>query len=340
MNRKPFTMLMVALLIGLTSGSASAHDPTNGQGSEEYADYAELGFDWRPASVPPSWMDHVIESAAASANASNASRAPTFEFTGSGDDLIGYRLYSEGPCEPPQLACAKKFFDGTDDWRITFVMQGQQWGDESDEKVRWCDNPDTSANKDCWNVRRFGVHEFGHILDLAHNASPIADTVMQSSIAPFSTTSSLQRCDKARLQLTYDMRSTASTYADCLDGVPGSGQDGLLTDLTFATSDTLLCVGDAVTFSGNLRVDTVSSYEALSGNALGSRAVKVQRETGLSDPAFADVVITTTSSSGNWSAAYTSSAVSDRLWRARFPTGVGLNGLNTGTIRIRWTSFC
>ncbi len=150
----------------------------------------------------------------------------------------------------------------------------------------------------------------------------------------------MQRCDKARLQLTYDMRSTSSTYADCLDHVPGSGDDGLLTDLTFATSDTLLCVGDATIFSGDLHVDTISGYEALSGNALGSRTVKVQRETGLDDPPFSDQVNATTSSTGHWSAAYSSPVVSDRLWRARFPTGVGLNGRNTGTIRIRWTNPC
>lgn len=122
--------------------------------------------------------------------------------------------------------------------------------------------------------------------------------------------------------------------------MPGSGEDGLLTDLTFATSDTVLCVGDTVTFSGDLHVDTISSYEELSGNTLGSRTVKVQRETGSVDPPYADVVTDLTSSTGHWSAAYQSPVASDRLWRARFPTGEGLNGLNTGTIRIRWIDPC
>lgn len=267
-------------------------------------------------------------------------------YSSSGEGYIYYRNYSDSNCLKPQLACAKKVLSNPPpDWRITITEQDEI---NTGFIVRWCDSEETPANTQCWDVERTMLHEFGHILDLDHYPTDKpANSVMYGTIPslrhPFESggdTHTLQRCDKARLQLTYDMRSTASTYADCLDGVPGSGQDGLLTDLTFATSDTLLCVGDVATFSGDLDVDTNSGYEALSGNALGSRTVKVQRETGSVDPPYADILTDLTSSTGSWSAAYQSSVASDRLWRARFPTEDGLNGQNTGTIRIRWTTGC
>lgn len=163
---------------------------------------------------------------------------------------------------------------------MTFVKHNDRWG-ANGLVVRWCDK--STATLPCWDVGRVALHEFGHILDLGHHPSPNQDnSIMHPDVPTYGEEGwrirAFRKCDKARLQLTYDLASPSGGYSACLDHLPGAIPDsGLETAVTFSTNKTVVCVGQYATFSGSLRVATEPAYEELSGNMLASRSVKIQR---------------------------------------------------------------
>ncbi len=257
-------------------------------------------------------MQDPILDALADSNATRASRAPQLSYSSSGEGTI---YYVNGGCGGPALACADKNVNH-DTWEIRFIEHGRVFDDFT---VRWCDNVN---NGTCWDVERVALHEVGHVAGLGHN--PVDNTAMTIMYQVVHSKNGdgwqihvYKSCDQARLQLLYDLTSTSITYASCLDGLPNAGANGLKTTAIFATTATILCLGESATLSGNLSVQDLSGYGMLGSNDLGSRTVVIERAPhGQSN--FNTYTTVTTNSAGNWSRTVSSLANTDYDWRARF----------------------
>lgn len=334
-----------AFILLPTGGMGHEPDPLD-TGGVLWEQDRTLNTDFSTTYPPPSnWMQDPIRRGAADWTG-NPSNSPTITFSGTGEGIVYYKPYgANNPCEIGWIACAGKTNsrDGNnsnDSFRVTFVAHGESGGGVT---VRWCDKPNTSGT--CWDVERVALHEFGHVLHLGH--PPVQNeghTVMHHSVPtsldPGGTTHTWKTCDKATLQLRYDVSDSSVTYANCLDHVEDAGPSGLRTDPTFSSNYTSLCYGQVATFSGKLEVEDKPSYLRLGNNRLGSRDVKVQRAPhGTGN--FSTYATVSTSNQGVWSYGVSLTSFADYDWRARFAgEGTGLSPANSSALRVRWTGAC
>ncbi len=287
-------------------------------------------------------MQGPILAALGDSNATRASRAPFVSYNSSGEGTIYYRPGDEMPSTcSHSLACADKS-TSNGWWKIWFTQHNYPWPNPGGYTVKWCDNMANPSG--CWDVERVALHELGHVLGLGHNSVNNQSMTIMHATLPSKTNTGWQThdylsCDKARLQLEYDLVSTNNSYAECLSGLANAGVDGLKTTVTFSTSAAFLCSGESATFSGTLTVQDLTGYGLLGGNLIGGRLVEIERAPhGFTN--FVAYSSDTTDSSGRWSRTVSTLAATDYDYRAHFDSESGLNSDNSNAVRVQWLNPC
>lgn len=352
MNRRPHPVpaLLAATIVLLTlttPASATNPDPNSG---DPFAQNQLLQIVWSSTDPPPSaWMQTPIAlgSDAAeqtSGTAPTYAKNPTFSTSSGTDGTIKYLSYDEAdaqgicPSGSSPLACTVHH-GSTNVWKMAFVVAGQVYAGYT---VKWCDKPNTTGT--CWDVERVAVHEFGHVLDLAHNpTNDTSNTVMYVTTPSKANTGGAthvyKSCDRASLQMLYDVNASSSGYADCLKNAVNAGTNGLRTAVTFSPSATFVCINDPVTFSGRLDIQSYSSYGLLSGQDLGSRTIDIER----SSPGVGSYSYWTsdsTSSTGDWSMSLSFSVSTNYDWRSQRNSETGLDADTSTGVNVRWSTSC
>jgi hypothetical protein len=143
---------------------------------------------------------------------------------------------------------------------------------------------------------------------------------------PAGTSTSLGRCDIARLQLEYARSDAADSVSTCLS---------LATTTSLAGRTASVWVGDSMKFSATLRITSTSAAEALAGDLLSNRSVVLQ-ERSIGSTSSATIRTLTPSSTIDGRYSYTWSPTVTADWRAVFlkPSGEGLLGSTSGIIRV------
>ena len=227
-----------------------------------------LTFRWGPGQTP-GWVRQAVTAAAIDVEASRRSRAATFAYSESGDDMVRLAAQMSGPCIAA-LACANGVIPSW--WKVLIRPHGAEvdWG-----TVRWCqayDDPPAG----CYDLEHAMVHEFGHIEGLAHPEDfgwrlGVLETVMATAPPQRPQTGwNLHRfgpCDAARLQRRYDI-ADGTRLADC--GRLGSR-------LTIEASASAVGAFQPVTITAALRVKDRDAYDRLGGNRLSGRSVAIER---------------------------------------------------------------
>ena len=283
-----------------------------------------LKFRW--AGGPPADMKDAIKAAAADANASRRSKAPTFDYDADAGNAVTYG--GNVPCGVNGLACMRRDPPGW--FGVWFRENGHRfdWG-----TLRWCE---LSGGPDgCYQVRNVMLDELGHVLVLDHHDNfgddrDYDDAVVQtfSRTKPRSGWNAHEfgRCDVATLQQQYDVPSATSLYSTCLD-VP--------TDLSIGASRTAVIAGSMVTFTATLGSD---GNGKLSNNALSSRTVVLQQRlsSGWSDVA----TMNPASAAGTYS--WSLNAWSSRDYRALFrkPGNEGLRSSSSSAVTVTVATGC
>ena len=130
-------------------------------------------------------------------------------------------------------------------------------------------------------------------------------------------------------------------YPDCFDHITNHGVDGLKSKVTFASSDTVQCLGLGVTFSGVLSVGAdVKNYKLLSSNPLGSRTVLLQRSSPGSGTWSTYRTLTTNSITGAYATSVGFSTSTTWDWRVTYAGEVAIDPRTGATIRVTWTTGC
>ena len=320
-GRRASSLSLLAALAVAVGGPGTtpiaAHSPDPALGTGLFAQDARVLYAWRTGAVPPAAMRTAINEAAADVGASRASRAATFAFDTAGSSPIGY---GTGTCGVNGLACFTR--DAPDGFTVWFREQGRvfDWG-----TLKWCqmyvDPPDG-----CYDVETVALDEFGHVEGLAHHQnyadnSDYTDAVVQT----YSRTKPragynmhvLGVCDRAMLQIRYDIPGASSLYSTCLD---------VATVLTLTRSASTVPYGGSVTFTGLLKVVTDTGYGKLSGNPVSLRTVRLQRRPPGTSTWTTVATMTPTSPTGSY--VYAMRLYSSAEFRAVFstPTNEGLRG--------------
>lgn len=264
--------LLVVVAWLATPALGVAHSPDPAIAWPLFGQDQALEFRWLAGEVPPAKMQAPILAAAADANASRGSRAPTLALDPAGTSSVEY-----GPtvfCGVNGLACADGW-NAPSSFRVAFREHGHvfDWG-----RLQWCQMQAAAANG-CYDVENIALDEFGHVLGLGHHgnhadASDYLDAVVQtvSRARPKAGWNAHQfgRCDTAKLQMRYDMVNTARRLSTCLD---------LGSSLALAVTERTIGAGGRVTFTATLRLADQAAYERLRGNLLSERVVILQRRT-------------------------------------------------------------
>ena len=316
--------LGVALLVGGSfAATAVAHGPDPILGGGLYAQNLDLDFRW--AGGPPADMKDAVKTAAADANASRRSKAPTFGYDADAGNVVTYG--KDVPCGVNGLACMRRDPPGW--FGVWFRENGHRfdWG-----TLRWCE---LSGGPDgCYQVRNVMLDEFGHVLVLDHHDNfgddrDYDDAVVQtySRTKPRAgwNAHDFGRCDVATLQQQYDVPSATALYSTCLD-VP--------TELSMTASRPAVLAGAMVTFSATLGSDGSGK---LSNNALTSRTVVLQQRLS---SGWSDVATMTGASAGAYS--WSLNAWSSRDYRALFrkPGNEGLRGSSSPAVTVTVATGC
>ncbi|MEO7119354.1 MAG: hypothetical protein ABIZ34_10325, partial [Candidatus Limnocylindrales bacterium] len=175
-----------------------------------------LGYRWA-SDAPNSWMRPGINAAAADVTSSRGSLAARFTYDAGSADDIQLRTEMTGNCLR-SVACAH--FDIPRSWYVRIRPQGTEldWG-----TVRWCQAYDDWPNG-CYEVERVMLHEFGHVLGLAHPEDfgfrlGTLETIMtargQEKGETGWQTHRFLPCDVARLQRRYDLVAPSTPLALC-----------------------------------------------------------------------------------------------------------------------------
>jgi hypothetical protein len=198
------------------------------------------------------------------------------------------------------------------------------------------------------------IHEAGHAAGLARqsNLDPhqpdtysASSTVMQlnpirNADAGFNVYS-LGACDLIGLQMAYDLRTTADSYASCADHIPSQvNPDGLysaigVTPLTFDA-----CVGQGISVSGRLAIKTTSSYGRLSDNPLTGRTVYFDRRPHGGSTWTTSVTSTTATNAGgnNWTRTFSTASSTNISYdfRAHFLGESNVDSAYSSTFTLSW----
>jgi hypothetical protein len=321
------------VLAAAVAPTAAGHGPDPAISWPLFNPDQALTFDWLAGEVPPAAMRSAIVDAAADANASRGSRAPTLALQTGARSSVEYG--SSVFCGPNGLACADGW-NAPESFRVAFRLHGHSfdWG-----TLRWCQLLTTIADG-CFDVENIALDEFGHVLGLGHHAnfadqSDYLDAVVQtvSRARPKAgwNASSFGRCDVAKLQLRYDMVNTARRFSTCLD---------LAVATTLTTTDSSIRAGETVILRASLKVTTSSAYERLSGNLLSERYVVLQRRTPGSTSFVTVGQMPAALASGAYEVSISPTATYE--WRAFFakPSEEGVRASSSKPFTITVSSGC
>lgn len=315
----------VAALALLVATPVTAHDPDPTFGGGPMTPGSVLTWDWAAGGVPPSAMRAAIKAGAADANASTASRAPTFARASGASNAIYYG--TSVPCGVNGLACMRR---ATPDWFGVWLRENGHrfdWG-----TLRWCEM--TGSPNGCYQAETITLDELGHVLGLDHHVNygddrDYADAVVQtySHTRPGTgwNADAFARCDVAALQQLYDVASSTTRYSTCLD-VP--------TTLALAASATYVTPGTTVTLTATLRSDGTGK---LSNNAISSRTVVLQEHLATG---WSDVSTMTPLSGGRYETTLKVRATSEYRARFRRPSNEGLRGSTSSSVTLTLTGVC
>jgi hypothetical protein len=323
--RRAIMAATVGLALTAAAVPAAAHGPDPLVGGGLWGQDQTVRFRWRSGAEPPTAIKTAIREAADDSNASKASRAATFAYDSAGSSLIGY---GTGTCGINGIGCFTRSAP------TSFTMWLREHGRVYDWGVlRWCQMQATATNG-CYDAETISLDEFGHVQVLGHHVNyaddrDYTDAVVQTySRTRPSTGYDMHRygpCDVATLQMQYDVSLASSPLSSCLD---------LATVLTIGVNDAQLRYAETATFTAVLRVAADSSYVKLSGNALSTRTVRLQRRPLGSTTWTTLATMTPTTPTGSYVAAVRLYATAD--FRAVFSasTSEGLRDDTSPIIRV------
>lgn len=330
-GRRRVGAIVVALGLWMaTSGVADAHAPDPTVGGKLWAQDQDVGYAWRAGQAPDTWLATAIEAAAASSNATRASRSARFSYRPGSASLIAYGEPTS--CGPAGIACFDRS-GAPSSFRMWFRRHGTwfDWG-----QLRWCEAPGGSADG-CFEAQTIALDELGHVEILGHHVNhpddrdyldAVVQTLSRAKPRPGWSSRSYGVCDVARLQLEYDMTSWSAPYSTCLD---------LATSTALAAGRSTVALGETVTFSATLKVATSSSYRKLSGNPVSGRSMRLQRRLVGTTDWTTIVTMPGGSSAGTYVANVTPSATAD--WRVvATPSGEGLRSATSALVRVTVSS--
>jgi hypothetical protein len=314
----------------IAMGVVDAHAPDPTVGGKLWAQDQDVGYAWRAGQAPDAWLATAIDAAAASSNATRASRSARFTYRPGSASLIAYGEPTN--CGPAGIACFDRSGAPTS-FRMWFRRHGTwfDWG-----QLRWCEAPGGSADG-CFEAQTIALDELGHVEILGHHVNhpderdyldAVVQTLSRAKSRPGWSSRSYGVCDVARLQLEYDMSSWSAPYSTCLD---------LATSATLAAGRSTITLGETVIFSATLKVATSSSYRKLSGNPVSGRAMRLQRRLVGATEWTTIVTMSGGSSAGIYVANVTPSATAD--WRVvGAPSGEGLRPATSALVRLTVSS--
>lgn len=320
--------VIAALAVSLSGASALAHGPNPLLGSTPWDKDQIVGYQWAPGAVPPAWMATAIDAGAQDVGESRGSRAATFTRVSSADSKIAYG--GPVPCSSYGIACMNRtgvpdHFEG-----MWFRPHGWpfDWGN-----LRWCQGLSSPANG-CYDVENVALDEFGHIEMLGHHVNHDDESDFLDSVVQFAARSRPKagwnqhvfgRCDVARLQLEYELRTPSDKVSSCLS---------LGTSLSIVPGATSIGPGEAVRISGNLKVVSAASARLLSGDPLSSRSIALQRRV-LGATTWSTVgTLSANSAAGSYGLSLTPGQSYDYRLVFTAPSTEGLLGSTSSTARI------
>jgi hypothetical protein len=283
-----------------------------------------LGYRWWTGAVPPSIIRTAVSAAAADANASRRSRAPSYAYSSSAPNGVSYG--PDNPCGVNGLACFRRDPAGSY-WHLWLRENGHRydWG-----TLSWCEM--TGSPYGCFQAETITLDELGHVAGLDHHANlPDDSDYLDAVVQAYSharpqvgwNASAFGRCDVATLQQTYDVATWLTPYSTCLD-VP--------TALTLAAAPSAVSTGAAATFTATLRSD---GSGRLAGNPMAGRLVVLQQRSG---SGWADLVAMAAGVSvGTYTAAFAPKGTQDFRAIFRKPATEGVRGATSGVTTITVT---
>jgi hypothetical protein len=319
-------VLALGLAVIMAPAVVQAHGPDPIVGGALWAQNQVVQYDWRSGQVPTLSIQTAINAAATDSNESRSSKAASFDFDPAGTSLIAYG--EPTPCGVNGIACFNRG-GAPNSFGMWFRRHGHvfDWG-----ILRWCQFWDDPPDG-CYDAENIALDEFGHVQVLGHHVNYSSDSdYLDAVVQTFSRTKprtgwnvhSYGRCDRATLQLKYDVRSWAAGYSTCLD---------LNSTLVIAASDRSIPYRGTVTLTSTLRVATAAEYERLSGNPVSQRTVILQRRLPGGTWTTFDTM-DPTSAPGTY--ASTLSLTTTYEWRAVFrtPSTEGLNGSTSAGVTV------
>jgi len=261
----------LALLAAGPAPSTLAHGPNPLFGTNLWEHDQIVGYMWAPGAVPPGWMAAEIDAAAEDVEQSRKSRAALFQRVSKADSKIWYG--GPWPCPAYGIACVNR--SGAPDQFAGMWFRPHGWPFDWGS-LRWCQGLAAPANG-CYDVENVALDEFGHIEIIGHHVNYDDERDFLDSIVQYAARARPRdgwnehvfgRCDVARLQLEYELITAWDPVSTCLS---------LATSLSIVPGSTWISPGQSVRISGNLKVATMSSARALSGDPLSARNVTLQR---------------------------------------------------------------
>ncbi|MBF8289229.1 MAG: hypothetical protein HW391_197 [Chloroflexi bacterium] len=315
LRRQPsiFASVMVAAILGATPALADQADPL--LGGKPWAQDQAVGYAWRSGQVPPAWMAVAIDTAAADANATRASRAAVFVRMTGGTSLVAYG--EPTGCSTAGIACYNRS-GAPSSFRMWFRAHGYifDWG-----TLRWCQGLAVIANG-CFDAENVALDEFGHVQILEHHVNEadgsdyldaVVQTVSRARPAIGWNVHALGRCDTARLQLEYDRAAPRDPFSTCL---------AIETATTLKSSSTSVSIGATVQFTATLRTTGATLNRALANDPVSARTITLQRRTN-SGQAWSSIGTMVPSNSIEGTYAFTTSPTATYEWRAVFTPAAG-----------------
>jgi hypothetical protein len=262
------TVAVSALAVG---AATLAHSPNPLFGSTTWDQDQIVGYQWWSGAVPPSWMATAINLGAEDVGQSRKSRAATFTRVSSAASRIAYA--AANPCPAYGIACVDR--TGVPDKFAGMWFRPHGWPFDWGT-LRWCQGLSSPVNG-CYDAENVALDEFGHIEILGHHVNYADERDFTDSVVQYAARSRPKegwnqhvfgRCDAARLQLEYELRSAADLVSTCLS---------LATNLSIVPSATAISTGQAVRITGNFKVAMASAARSLSGDPLSGRTIALQR---------------------------------------------------------------
>ena len=323
---------MVALAL-TESAVTAAHSPTPAGQPWTSAEIA-AGSEFKWDTTVPTWLKPVMQDLLENKwddSSTNNSVHISFAYNAAGAAKVMYVPTSGCDSDPNWIGCS------SNGGSITWIIRMRS----NHPSYPWCQ---INGANGCWDARAIGIHETGHVGGLGHlNAAP-SDTVMMPS-PPRKPTfgwdhDKIQRCDEARMQLDYGLASLGGPYAGCFDHITNHGATGLKTTVTMQASDTFLCIGQATTITGLLKVLVdLTNYKKLSGNAIANRLVSIQRA-AVGSGTWTIYVSTSTSGSGTYSRSIGFTSPQTWQFRVSFAGESGLDAVNSSPVTVQWDTHC